>query len=173
MGIPCEHADVTVGTLSKAIGCEGGFVVGKQKLIDFLRNKARSFIFTTAMSPAMAQAAANNLKFIENHPERVLQLQENVKIFWDALQKAGAIPDSNQSAIAPQSAIIPIIIGDEAAALRASAELLEKGILIPAIRYPTVAKGQARLRASLMATHTKEELQDAATAIAAVLTRPH
>ncbi|SHH48434.1 glycine C-acetyltransferase [Fibrobacter sp. UWH9] len=173
MGIPCEHADVTVGTLSKAIGCEGGFVVGKQKLIDFLRNKARSFIFTTAMSPAMAQAAANNLKFIENHPERVLQLQENVKIFWDALQKAGTIPDSNQSAIAPQSAIIPIIIGDEAAALRASAELLEKGILIPAIRYPTVAKGQARLRASLMATHTKEELQDAATAIAAVLTRPH
>lgn len=173
MGIPCEHADVTVGTLSKAIGCEGGFVVGKQKLIDFLRNKARSFIFTTAMSPAMAQAAANNLKFIENHPERVLQLQENVKIFWDALQKAGAISDSNQSAIAPQSAIIPIIIGDEAAALRASAELLEKGILIPAIRYPTVAKGQARLRASLMATHTKEELQDAATAIAAVLTRPH
>lgn len=158
MGIPCDHADVTIGTLSKAIGCEGGFVVGKQKLIDFLRNKARSFIFTTAMSPAMAQAATNNLRFIEQHPERVQQLQENVKVFCNALN----IPAS-------PSAIVPIIIGDEAAALRASAELLEKGILIPAIRYPTVAKGQARLRASLMATHTKEELQTAAKAIAEIL----
>lgn len=158
MGIPCKHADVTVGTLSKAIGCEGGFVAGKQKLIDFLRNKARSFIFTTAMSPAMAQAAANNLKFIEENPERVQQLQENVKVFCKELN----IPTS-------PSAIVPIIIGDEADALRASAELLGKGILVPAIRYPTVAKGQARLRASLMATHTKEELQNAARAIAKVL----
>ncbi len=176
-GIPCEHADVTVGTLSKAVGCEGGFVAGKQQLIDFLRNKARSFIFTTAMSPAMAQAAANNLRFIANHPERVQQLQENVRIFCEALKNAGVRLGGDQqnahfgklSELEPTSAIIPIIIGDEAAALSASQKLLEKGILIPAIRYPTVAKGQARLRASLMATHTKEELESAANAIAEVL----
>ena len=65
----CEHADVTVGTLSKAVTAEGGFVAGKQKLIDFLRNKSRSFIFTTAMAPAVAAAALNNLKFIEAHPK--------------------------------------------------------------------------------------------------------
>lgn len=168
-GIPCDHADVTLGTLSKSIGCEGGFVVGKQNLIDFLRNKARSFIFSTAMSPAMAQAAANNLKFIEQHPERVQQLQENVKFFCDALVKAGAVPTSSRLAENQESAIVPIVIGDEAAALRASAALQEKGILIPAIRYPTVAKGRARLRASLMASHTKEDLQYAANCIAEIL----
>ena len=155
-GIPCEHADVTVGTLSKSVGCEGGFVVGSRKLIEFLKNKARSFIFTTAMSPAMAQAAANNLQFIADHPERVQQLQENVEFFCDALVKSGAVSNSKQLEIC-ESAIVPIIIGDEAKALAASAALQERGILIPAIRYPTVAKGQARLRASIMATHTREE----------------
>ena len=167
-GIPCEHADVTVGTLSKSVGCEGGFVVGSRQLIEFLKNKARSFIFTTAMSPAMAQAACNNLKFIEQHPERVQQLQDNVKFFCDALVKAGAVSSISQLGTC-ESAIVPIIIGDEAKALAASAALQEQGILIPAIRYPTVAKGQARLRASIMATHTQEELQVAADAISEIL----
>lgn len=167
-GIPCEHADVTVGTLSKSVGCEGGFVVGSRQLIEFLKNKARSFIFTTAMSPAMAQAACNNLKFIEQHPERVQQLQDNVKFFCDALVKAGAVSSISQLDTC-ESAIVPIIIGDEAKALAASAALQERGILIPAIRYPTVAKGQARLRASIMATHTQEELQMAADAISEIL----
>lgn len=167
-GIPCEHADVTVGTLSKSVGCEGGFVVGSRQLIEFLKNKARSFIFTTAMSPAMAQAACNNLKFIEQHPERVQQLQDNVKFFCDALVKAGAVSSISQLDTC-ESAIVPIIIGDEAKALAASAALQERGILIPAIRYPTVAKGQARLRASIMATHTHEDLQKAANAIAEIL----
>lgn len=159
----CEHADVTVGTLSKAIACEGGFVAGKKQLIEFLKNKSRSFIFTTAMSPAMAAGALRNLRFLESHPERVQQLQENVKFFCEALQREGLnVPQS-------PSAIIPVIIGDEAAALNASAKLLERGYVIPAIRYPTVAKGQARLRASLMATHTHEELERAAKAIAQVI----
>ena len=159
----CEHADVTVGTLSKAIACEGGFVAGKKQLIEFLKNKSRSFIFTTAMSPAMAAGALRNLQFLESHPERVHQLQENVKFFCKALQREGLnVPQS-------PSAIIPVIIGDEAAALNASAKLLERGYVIPAIRYPTVAKGQARLRASLMATHTHEELECAAKAIAQVI----
>ncbi|WP_173468738.1 8-amino-7-oxononanoate synthase [Fibrobacter succinogenes] len=159
----CEHADVTVGTLSKAIACEGGFVAGKKQLIEFLKNKSRSFIFTTAMSPAMAAGALRNLQFLESHPERVQQLQENVKFFCKALQREGLnVPQS-------PSAIIPVIIGDEAAALNASAKLLERGYVIPAIRYPTVAKGQARLRASLMATHTHEELERAATVIAQVI----
>ena len=156
----CEHADVTVGTLSKAVAAEGGFVAGKRQLIEFLRNKSRSFIFTTAMAPAVAAAASNNLKFIDAHPERVLQLQENVKIFCEALRREGLnVPTS-------PSAIVPIIVGDEARALDISAKLQERGILIPAIRYPTVAKGEARLRASLMATHTREELLWAAKEIA-------
>ena len=156
----CEHADVTVGTLSKAVAAEGGFVAGKRQLIEFLRNKSRSFIFTTAMAPAVAAAASNNLKFIDAHPERVKQLQDNVEFFCEALCREGLnVPTS-------PSAIVPIIVGDEARALEISAKLQERGILIPAIRYPTVAKGEARLRASLMATHTREELQWAAKEIA-------
>ena len=156
----CEHADVTVGTLSKAVAAEGGFVAGKQKLIDFLRNKSRSFIFTTAMAPAVAAAALNNLKFIEAHPERVQQLRGNIDFFCESLRHEGL-----NVATSP-SAIVPIVIGDEAKAMQISATLQEHGILIPAIRYPTVAKGSARLRASLMATHTHEELKLAAKNIA-------
>ncbi|SOE76675.1 glycine C-acetyltransferase [Fibrobacter sp. UWT3] len=159
----CAHADVTVGTLSKAVAAEGGFVAGRQQLIDFLRNKARSFIFTTAMAPAVAAAACNNLRYIGSHPERVRQLQDNVKFFCEALQREGL--DVQPS----PSAIVPIVVGDEARALQVSATLQERGILIPAIRYPTVARGQARLRASLMATHTQEELQTAATAISQII----
>ncbi|MBQ7081723.1 MAG: 8-amino-7-oxononanoate synthase [Fibrobacter sp.] len=156
----CEHADVTVGTLSKAVAAEGGFVAGSKQLIEFLKNKSRSFIFTTAMAPAVAAAALRNLQFIDAHPERVQQLRDNVKFFCDDLRLHGLqVPQT-------ESAIIPIIIGDEAKALQISETLQNEGVLIPAIRYPTVAKGQARLRASLMATHTKEELEFAAAKIA-------
>ena len=159
----CAHADVTIGTLSKAVAAEGGFVAGKQQLIDFLRNKARSFIFTTAMAPAVAAAACNNLHYIDAHPERVQNLRDNVKFFCEALQREGVNVEQSPSAI------VPIVIGDEARALEISAALQDAGILIPAIRYPTVAKGQARLRASLMATHTREQLQTAATVMADVI----
>ena len=156
----CAHADVTVGTLSKAVAAEGGFVAGPKQLTEFLKNKSRSFIFTTAMAPAVAAAACNNLRYIEAHPERVQNLRDNVKFFCDALRREGVNVELSPSAI------VPIVIGDEAKAMQISAKLQEQGILIPAIRYPTVAKGQARLRASLMATHTREQLQTAASIIA-------
>ncbi|WP_163439298.1 8-amino-7-oxononanoate synthase [Fibrobacter succinogenes] len=156
----CAHVDVTVGTLSKAVAAEGGFVAGPKQLTEFLKNKSRSFIFTTAMAPAVAAAACNNLRYIDAHPERVQNLRDNVKFFCDALQREGVNVELSPSAI------VPIVIGDEAKAMQISAKLQEQGILIPAIRYPTVAKGQARLRASLMATHTHEQLQTAASIIA-------
>ena len=156
----CAHADVTVGTLSKAVAAEGGFVAGPKQLTEFLKNKSRSFIFTTAMAPAVAAAACNNLRYIDAHPERVQNLRDNVKFFCEALQREGVNVEQSPSAI------VPIVIGDEAKAMQISAKLQEQGILIPAIRYPTVAKGQARLRASLMATHTREQLQTAASIIA-------
>ena len=156
----CAHADVTVGTLSKAVAAEGGFVAGPKQLTEFLKNKSRSFIFTTAMAPAVAAAACNNLRYIDAHPERVQNLRDNVKFFCEALLREGVSVEQSPSAI------VPIVIGDEAKAMQISAKLQEQGILIPAIRYPTVAKGQARLRASLMATHTREQLQTAASIIA-------
>jgi len=159
----CAHADVTIGTLSKAVAAEGGFVAGPKQLTEFLKNKSRSFIFTTAMAPAVAAAACNNLRYIDAHPERVQNLRDNVKFFCDALRREGVNVELSLSAI------VPIVIGDEAKAMQVSAKLQEQGILIPAIRYPTVAKGQARLRASLMVTHTREQLQIAATTIAQII----
>ena len=167
----CAHADVTVGTLSKAVAAEGGFVAGPKQLTEFLKNKSRSFIFTTAMAPAVAAAACNNLRYIDVHPERVQNLRDNVKFFCEALQREGVNVEQSPSAIVP--IVIgdeaKAVIGDEAKAMQISAKLQEQGILIPAIRYPTVAKGQARLRASLMATHTREQLQTAASIIAQAL----
>ena len=158
----CEHPDITLGTLSKALGAEGGFVCGSQTLIDYLRNKARSFIFSTAPSGGVMAAADAALTVLEQEPERVARLRRNTELFVAELAKRGI-------AVRTDSAIVPVPVGDERRALEASARLREKGFLIPAIRYPTVARGSARLRCALMSAHTESELIAAAKAVAEVL----
>lgn len=133
------HPDVMLGTLSKALGSEGGYVAGSKVLIDYLRNKARSFIFSTAYNPGSAAASDMALTIIEEHPELVEKLHKLMAYF--------KVP----------TAIVPILIGDETEAMEISKELLEKGCYIPAIRYPTVAKGAARLRLSLSAKYAPQE----------------
>lgn len=150
--------DIIMGTLSKAIGSEGGFVCGSKKLIEYLKNKARGFIFSTALSPVTMASSFKAFDFIEKNPQRVALLQDNVKFFCKYLQWKGIDVHS-------ETAIIPILIGDEKKALEVSQKLFDKGIFISAIRYPTVKKGSARLRVALMATHTQEQLKKAADAI--------
>ena len=157
-GYKCQP-DITMGTLSKALGAEGGFVCGSRTVIDYLINKARSVIFSTAQCPATLGAALAALDELEKEPQRAARLQHNVKYFCQCLQQCGI-------AAASETAIIPIMIGDEGTALKVADDLLNKGYMIPAIRYPTVPQGTARLRAALMATHTDEELAAAAQAIA-------
>lgn len=154
--------DILMGTLSKALGAEGGFAAASRNIIDYLVNKARSFIFSTSQAPAALAAAWEALGIIEAEPRRVARLQNNVKVFCDALRENGVPVQS-------ETPIIPILIGDEARAMQVAADLEEAGIMIPAIRYPTVAKGAARLRAALMADHTEEQLRGAAKAIAAAM----
>lgn len=156
------RVDILMGTLSKALGAEGGYVCGSDTLISYLRNKVRSFIFSTSLSPVTMAAAARAVQLLEEEPQRVKQLQENVSWFCQCLNKEGIAAES-------QSAIVPIRIGEEAKALRISEKLLAKGYFLSAIRYPTVKKGEAMLRAALMATHSKQELQGAAEAIAAAI----
>lgn len=150
--------DITMGTLSKSLGAEGGFVCGSRVLIDYLINKARSFIFSTAQCPATLGAAIGGIDVLVNEPERVQHLQHNIKYFCQCLRDNGVEASS-------ETAIVPVMIGDEGAALAIADELLSQGYMIPAIRFPTVAHGTARLRAALMATHTDEELAAAAAAI--------
>ena len=152
--------DILMGTLSKALGSEGGYACASRVIIEYLKNKARSFIFATSQAPAALAAALRAIEVLEAEPQRAQSLQHNVDFFLNALHNEGV------EAASP-TAIIPIIIGDEATALKVADELLANGVLAPAIRYPTVAKGTARLRIALMATHTKEELAQTAKLIGA------
>ncbi|VAX41038.1 8-amino-7-oxononanoate synthase [hydrothermal vent metagenome] len=151
-GIESPHV-IRIGTLSKAIGCMGGFVVGSQLLIDWLWNRSRSQIFSTALPPSICAAACSAIDMIEKEPSRrtnVLSLAKYLRAqLIDA--KWQTIP----SGIAP---IIPIILDDPQRAINLSHQLQEEGFFIPAIRPPTVPQGTSRLRISLSAMHTKEDV---------------
>jgi 8-amino-7-oxononanoate synthase len=137
-------AVLRVGTLSKTLGALGGFVAGPRSLVDLLVNKARSFVFSTALPPADAAAAQAALRVLRSAEGEALvaRLRRNVE------------------RVAPghPSPIVPIVLGDEQAALAASAALLEQGLLVPAIRPPTVPEGTSRLRVALSAAHTDAEI---------------
>lgn len=157
-----QKPDIIMGTLSKAIGSEGGFVCGNQMLIEYLKNKARGFIYTTALSPVTIAASVKAIELIKQDPRRVLRLQENIAFFEKCLKKKGIEVEA-------KSAIVPVVIGDEEKAMEISEKLLKMGYFISAIRYPTVKKGEAILRITIMSTHTYWELENVANKIAALL----
>ena len=154
-GLSHDDVPVVTGTLSKAVPSEGGFVCGSSSLCDLIRNTARSFIFTTAPSPSTAATAAAGLEYIAAHPELVARLQDNVAYFVEKLGRIGMSAHG-------QSPIIPIMVGDEEKAARAAEALLALGVFAPCIRYPTVPRGMARLRLTVMASHTHDDLDYAA-----------
>jgi 7-keto-8-aminopelargonate synthetase-like enzyme len=129
-----------VGTLSKTLASLGGFVAGPARFVELVANRARSFIFTTASPPAAAAAARAALAIVCSAEGD--ELRGRLRTAIDAVRPAHPTP------------IIPIVLGDEQAAMDASAALLAKGLLVPAIRPPTVAPGTARLRIALSAAHT-------------------
>ena len=149
-----DSVDLQIGTLSKALASEGGFVCGKEVYIDYLINKSRPFIFSTALSPATiasANAALNLLK--ENSEEYLNNLNSNTRLMRELLTNAGL------NIVDGETPIIPIIIGPADLANRFSNELKKEGILVSAIRPPSVPKEMSRLRLTIMATHTKEEIE--------------
>jgi len=150
-----DQIEVQMGTLGKALGASGGYICGSRKLIEYLINKARSFIFSTAPVPAAAAAATAGIRLVMSAvgQERRATLWQRVAELNSGLNPAGR---------ACQSAIVPLIIGDEAKAVGAAAALHEKGVFVAAIRYPTVARGTARLRVTLSAAHTRDEVDQLA-----------
>lgn len=154
--------DVTVGTLSKALGSEGGFVCGNELLVEYLKNSARSFIFSTALSAAPVAAALEALDILCREPERVRRLRKNTALFCARLREEGVPARS-------ASAIVPLPVGHEKKAVEAARELFDAGLYLSAIRYPTVARGAARLRAAVRADHAGDELAEAARRIALTL----
>ena len=151
-----DRIDLHMGTLSKAAGLSGGFLAAPQAFTDLCIQRARSFIYSTAPPPAFACAAHRNIDLIAGESGEQLRadLWRNLRQLTDLL----ALPD-------PASAIVPIILGSNERALTAAEQLLEQGFLIPAIRYPTVPRNQARLRLTVSAAHTGEQIESIATAI--------
>ena len=146
---------IQMGTLSKAIGGVGGYVAGSTALIDFLINRARSFIFTTGLPPATLAGAAAAIDVIRSTPELRQRLSSNVRLLKDALLEKGfqLLPSDTQ--------ILPLILGAADVASRFAEVLLSHGVYAPAIRPPTVPEGTSRLRISVIASHTTEDLETA------------
>ena len=155
-----ERITVKMGTLSKALGSLGGFVAGSQGLIDLLRNKSRTFIYTTGLPPAVCAASCAALQIVEREPWLRESLRENAGLVRAELGLE--LP----AIVTP---IIPSIIGDPETAVSVSAALFDEGLLVPAVRPPTVPKGTSRLRLSVMATHDPDQLRRACHAIARAL----
>jgi 8-amino-7-oxononanoate synthase/dethiobiotin synthase len=152
---------VVMATLSKALGASGGVVAGQDSLVEWLRNRARSYVFDTAPAPAAVGAAREALRIAEAEPQRRAWALEAAR------RLAAGLSDLGYRALAPAAAIVPVIIGDESEAVGLSARLLELGVLVPAIRPPSVPAGTSRLRVTVTAAHSEEHLARALEAFSA------
>lgn len=149
------RVDFTIGTLSKAIGVVGGYVAGKKVLIDWLNHRGRPFLFSTALPPAAIGAILEAVNMLSESTEYTDRMWDNAKHFKTKLGKLGF--DTGHS----ETPITPVIIGEEAKAVKFSARLLEEGVFAQSIVFPTVPRGTARVRAIVTADHTKEHLDRA------------
>ena len=158
-----DDVDVQMGTLSKALGASGGYICGSRSLIEWLINRARSFIYSTAPPPAIVAAALAAVNFLGSSEgeERRRLLWERIGLMKDLLPRN----ELNEKASVVNSAIFPWIVGDEQAAIDLAASLQSEGFLVPAIRYPTVAKGSARLRITVTASHGENQIRSLCGAI--------
>ena len=155
------EVDIQMGTLSKALGVAGGYIAGSRRLIELLINRARSFIYSTSPPPAITAAATAAIEFMMSGEgeKRREQLWKNLARFGEEMPRLF----SGENKI--QSAIIPIILGDAGRALEAADRLAERGFYVPAIRHPTVPRDAARLRISLSARHTAEQIHSLCQAL--------
>lgn len=158
-----DKIDITMGTLGKALGCFGAYVCGSAEMIEYLINSARSFIFSTALPPAVVASAITALEILESNPALIEQLHRNANFMREGLKNLGLpIPDG-------ETPIIPLIIGEELKTMKICDALVERGVFAHGIRPPSVPPGTSRLRITVMATHTKEHLEKALWAFEEIL----
>jgi glycine C-acetyltransferase len=149
------RVDIQVGTLSKAIGVLGGFIAGPPHLIEWLQNRGRPYLFSTSAPPAVVAACIEALDIIREEPERLERLWSNTRSFKAGLHELGY--DTGAS----ETPITPVITGDEAGTQTFARRLFEEGVFCPAIVFPTVGKGKARVRTIVTADHTEADLDEA------------
>ena len=150
------RVEIQMGTLGKAIGSHGAYIAGSSALRSYLVNRARSFIFSTSPPAPVAAASRKAIEIVASLEGESLRAR-----LWKNLQHLQSLLPINS----PASAILPVLIGNESAAVETSARLLDKGFLVPAIRFPTVAKGSARLRITLTAEHSASGIESLAEAL--------
>jgi len=156
------RVDVQVGTLSKAIGVQGGYIAGRGHLKEFLVQRCRPLLFSTSQPPAVAAACIAAIDVLEQEPERIERLWENTRFFKAALQGLGF--DTGVS----ETPITPVMAGDAAVAQRLAERLFENGVFATSVVYPTVPLGKARVRTIVTSEHTRDDLQACADAFRAV-----
>lgn len=149
---------IRIGTLSKAIGTQGGFVAGPSSVIDYLINRCRPLIYSTALAPAAVEAAGRAIESFRTQPQR----RQRVKQLATTLRELLSLPAGPVESTVP---IVPVVIGDDSQAVQASRQLAAEGFFVPAIRPPTVPEGTARLRISLSAAHSDASLESLAAAL--------
>ncbi|HMA61530.1 MAG TPA: 8-amino-7-oxononanoate synthase [bacterium] len=148
-----DEIDIVMGTLSKATGGLGGFITGPKEVIEMLKVRAHSYVFTSTLPPEQAVAMRTALKIIEEQPELRINLHKNVGLLRSGLKKMG------YNILNSETQIIPIFIGNNKKSIKLSRQLYKHGILASAIRYPAVSADQSRIRLSVMATHTETQIE--------------
>jgi len=153
------EVDVITSTLGKALGgAAGGFVAGSAALTDYLTQRARPQLFSNALPTTVAASAMQAVRYVEAHPERVETLRQNTKYFREQIIEAGFKP------LAGETPIVPIIVGETAAAIQMSNMLLDEGVFVTGFGFPVVPHGQARVRCQISAAHTRDDLDEAVRA---------
>jgi glycine C-acetyltransferase len=151
--------DVITSTLGKALGgAAGGFTAGSASLVDYLTQRSRPQLFSNALPPTVAGSALASVRHLEAHPDRVARLHENSRYFRDSIEALGFHP------LPGDTPIVPIILGETAKAIRASAMMLDEGVFVTGFGYPVVPQGEARVRCQISAAHTKDDLDVALAA---------
>ena len=160
------EVDIITSTLGKALGgAAGGFVAGPAVLADYLTQRSRPQLFSNALPPTVAMSALAAVDFVEQHPERVEQLRANTKYFREQITEAGFKP------IPGDTPIVPIIVGETAAAIQMSDMLLDEGVFVTGFGFPVVPHGTARVRCQISAAHTRDDLDQAVRVFKKVGTR--
>ena len=157
------EVDIITSTLGKALGgAAGGFVAGPAELADMLTQRSRPQLFSNALPPTVAASALASVRYIEAHPERVAKLRDNTRYFRERIVEAGFKP------LPGDTPIVPIIVGETAAAIQMSDMLLDEGVFVTGFGFPVVPQGQARVRCQLSASHSRSDLDAAIAAFKTV-----
>jgi 7-keto-8-aminopelargonate synthetase-like enzyme len=156
----CEHygvdpaeGDLWMGTISKALGSAGGYIAGRELLIQYLKYTTPAFVFATGLSPANAAAALTALHRLQAEPERVARLRDRSQLFLKLAEDCGLNTGNNQ-----ETPVIPIIVGDSMRCIQVASALLRQGVDVQPILYPAVPESLSRLRFFLTAEHTEEQI---------------